>query len=129
VPIRITDITVGQKELGIPFQDDTIFITYNVKRITLETASTLGSYTGGQTIPMPVLARLLADVLLSWDLIDDANAPYPLTAESIQQLPVAIVEAIAVGLFEDMTPPKAGPTTSRSGSTTRKLRAIDTRTA
>ncbi len=106
-----------------------IFITYNVKRITLETASTLGSYTGGQTIPMPVLARLLADVLLSWDLIDDASAPYPLTAENIQQLPVAIVEAIAVGLFEDMTPPKAGPTTSRSGSSTRKLRAIDTRTA
>lgn len=56
------------------------------------------------------LARSLADSLLTWDLTDDNDAPYPLDEAHLRELPSGFLRKIFDAIQSDL-----GPNQKRSG--------------
>jgi hypothetical protein len=95
--LKLKDLYVNNKEAVIEFPAGELKITYNPNKITTKHLTTAA--TG-----LEELCDILLEFLVSWDLVDEANATMPLTKESLQDLKVSILNEIFEGILADAFP-------------------------
>lgn len=108
--VRLSQLRGGTRTLHVPIDDtpdsDTVTVTYRPGASTIELelgvqeADTPGEQTRG-------LAAYLTAVIDSWDIVDDADQPFPLEEKSICQLPSGWLLRLFRAIASDNTP--AGP--------------------
>lgn len=87
----------------IKVADLDLTITYRPSSITPETHDATMDLLNDQRQPAAA-AKSLAKTLVSWDLLDDKDKPYPITEEALRRLPVRILYKVFGAIQEDLSP-------------------------
>jgi len=106
--IKISNFYVSKgKTVKIGASDGNyLTVVYDPEKFTTNMVGKLGSIVSDasdQLAALSVLPELLSTIILSWDLEDENDQPYPTTPFSIGELPVQIMTNIATKIFEDTT--------------------------
>jgi hypothetical protein len=104
--MQLSKITSQRGTLAIPFGDEKLNIVYKPQAVTLELVDRKEQ---AITNPGETLARLLVDLVESWDLIDDGGQVYALTVADVRLLPIDFVNAILEAILKEsrLNPTKA----------------------
>jgi hypothetical protein len=104
--MQLSKITSQRETLAIPFGDEKLNIVYKPQAVTLELVDRKEQ---AMINPGETLARLLVDLVESWDLVDDAGQVYPLELAAVRLLPIDFVNAILEMILKEsrLNPTKA----------------------
>lgn len=96
--MQLSKITAQRETLAIPIGEDKLNIVYKPQAVTLELVDRKE-----QAISQPgeTLARLLVDLVDSWDLFDDAGQVYPLEVAAVRLLPIDFVNVILEAILKE----------------------------
>jgi len=106
--IRLSDLTKETRKISVNIgASEPLEIEYRARAYTAELEDNL---TGAQEHPAATLAQILQRLVVSWNLVDDNDRPYPLDETHLGKLPVQVMIAIFQAIAEDMrpNPPTAG---------------------
>lgn len=67
----------------------------------------LKHYSGGTLTPEDSLS-FLADLIAEWDITDDQGQPLPVTVETMEQLPIWVIEQLMAGIRSAMESDRKG---------------------
>lgn len=115
MPISLSALTADRRTVKVPFGDDALTLVYRPSTINaVQEARELEDREKGRHLLAQ--ARSLAEIILSWDLVDDAGKPLPVTEETIQTFGIDVVSKITRAVLADLLPNQTTPPTSRNGS-------------
>jgi hypothetical protein len=105
MPIKLSDITKATKAITVKLGDDMLAITFKTGFYTSATASMLQAAEDSNKAQ----AALIADTITEWDFLDDKGKTVPITFDTLNALPMYILNAIYKAMFEAVHPniPKA----------------------
>lgn len=90
--MKLTELKAKTRQLVIPFESDSLTISYRPAAITLKIA-----YSDD-------IAQVLNQVLVGWNLEDDEGRPYPTTVEALKNLPIEFLARVIRAILEDAAP-------------------------
>jgi len=104
--MQLSKITSQRVKLEIPFGDEKLNIVYKPQAVTLELVDRKEQ---AMNNPGETLARLLVDLVESWDLDDHGGQVYPLELAAVRLLPIDFVNAILEMILKEsrLNPTKA----------------------
>lgn len=79
------------------YDDHAIEITYTRQRDSVEFIKGLDEMEGVDSF-----VALVANLVISWDLLDDTDQPYPTTDEALRKLPFHFIRHIGTAISEDV---------------------------
>lgn len=116
MPIRISALTADRGTVTVPFVDDTLKITYKPSAINVEQEEReLADRAEGRHLL--AMAKSLAELVESWDLLDDEGKPVPVSVEVLSPLGLTVLQKITRAILDDVLPNRTPPAVSRNGST------------
>lgn len=93
-----------EKELVIPFGDESITILYSRRKYTPKFEKILKS-TNDEGLPAESLSMFITGIVLSWDIIqDNSDEKVPITVEGLSEVPVIVQQKIVEAIAEDQRP-------------------------
>lgn|SRR5690606_25094579 len=118
MPIRISDLVKETRPLSIPLDDEdgeeTLNITYRPSAMTpaveAEMHQAISRRQGGAALVAP-----LSHLIVTWDVVDEAGEPLPVTTEVLNMLPIDFLSRIITEIGRDMNP-NAGEAVSSFGT-------------
>lgn len=103
MPIRLADLTSKTRTVNVPYDGESIAVTYYPGRLTPATESRLNK-ANEDNRPASGVAAELALIMASWDVLDDKGKPEPVTAELLAQMPTRLLLAIVGAIGTDARP-------------------------
>lgn len=103
MPIRISDLIVGKRNLAVPFGDSELNLVYNPNNITVEQEA-LEQELRGKGQHIRAVAATLANLVSEWDLVDEDGEPMPPTAETFEHLGWPVMVHINKKIVDDYFP-------------------------
>jgi hypothetical protein len=98
--MRLSDLKTEKRSIEIDWHGDKVAVTYDFLALTpllqaeMAEAVKLNDVSG--------LVKLLAALLISWDVLDDANERIPPTLDNLMPLPLAFLNVVAQAIGEDI---------------------------
>lgn len=115
MPLSLNALAKDVADLTVRIGEDTVELTFHPNAVTPEVEAEMVAISktaaDGQGME---LARLLEEILVAWDIVEDEadTDPIPCTVEGIARVPIAVLGEIAKAIGEAMVVPGK---TSRSG--------------
>jgi len=109
--MKVGQLVKDARTVQVDVEGEPLNVTYRPSEITPATESAMmdqvdGSRAGGG------LCKLLAKVLVSWELVGDDDKPYPTTEAALRKLPIAFLGIVVKGITDDLRP--NGPSAAAS---------------
>lgn len=115
MPIRLSALTADRRHITIPFGDDTMALSYRPSAVNaVQEARELEERAAGRHLMAQ--ARSLAEIIISWDVLDDDGQALPVSAEVVAQLGLDVVSKITRAILGDLLPNQTTVAESRNGS-------------
>lgn len=114
MPIKLHQLSASTpKSLAIPFGDAVLNIDYKPTAVTpnLEARE---AERKAQGIVMTGVAEFLAEIITSWDLVDDKGKPIPPTRDTLMGFGMDVLGVISKAIQEDLVPNPPAPNGSSS---------------
>jgi hypothetical protein len=102
MPVAVTKLQRDTRTLSVPWDADTLNLVYRPGSVTPDLVEAVAQ----PEVKQPVVTFLLATVQ-SWDLLDDADKPLPVTEGLLSELPMLFLRAVQTAILEDLQVPKA----------------------
>lgn len=103
MPIRLKDLQQQTRPLSVTYEDQQLALHYYPHRLTSS------FYENLEEIPEKELHRRvdhqLAHLLADWDLLDEAGALLPPSAEVLRELSLGVKAAVLEAIAADLNPP------------------------
>lgn len=98
MPLSVQKLSDVRRTVTIPFDDDTLHVTYKLSAINMELADWTVEHGSDRGSLMDWLAR----VIVSWDIVDNGD-PIPVTRETMERygLPTPLLYMIQTAIRED----------------------------
>ena len=93
--------TQAQRTVRVTVEGEVFAVTYNIEGLSLADLRQLTD-AGEQTD----IARYLARIIVEWELFD-GDEQVPITVETLEAMPLALVKAISEAVFADIAPSKS----------------------
>lgn len=115
VPIKLSAMTADRRTVKVPIGDDTLTLVYKPSSVNaVQEARENEERSKGQHLLSQ--ARSLNEILLSWDVVDDANKPVPVTEELLKTFGLDVLQAMTRAILNDLLPNRQTRTESPDGS-------------
>lgn len=115
MPIQLAALTADRRTIKVPFGDDTLTLTYRPSAVNArQEARELEDREKGHHILAQ--ARSLAEIVDSWDVVDEKGKATPPTEEVIAGLGLDVIAKLTRAIIEDLLPNRTQASTSRNGS-------------
>lgn len=98
--MRLSNIVMDSRTITLHLEQGDLTCTYRPSGYTAEVEEIL---LASSTKPLTTLVEILANMLVSWDLLD-GEQEIPITKENLSKLPAMFLVAVLKGLMEDMKP-------------------------
>src|SRR5437588_10432285 len=95
--LTVSQLAANEANLALVFEDDTLNITYFPNKLTTKTVTLLDNGLDGMN-------AALAEILKTWDLLNDDGSVYPIDADSLAALGIGLLLAVAKGIVNDIRP-------------------------
>lgn len=116
MPISLSALTADRRTVTIPFGDDVLTVVYRPSAINaIQEARELEDREKGQVLRSQ--ARSLAEVIASWDVVDEEGQPLPVSEDVLAALGIDVASKINRAILDDLLPNRQTPTSSPNGST------------
>lgn len=114
MPLTVKKLTDKLVPLTIKIDDDELHVVYRPSSLTPAKEAELQEH-GNSTLTW---ARILMGLVATWDLRADSKATkdYPITEESLVNLPVSFLRDVVMGISADMVPNRTSVGSSGAGS-------------
>jgi len=114
MPKLIDLISKEVKDCELDVEGEVVHIAYRPKAVT---SGLFIEWMGWKDLSMAAreswTVAMIVALVASWDILDDAGAPLPITAENVKALPTAVNDALLGAIMADMFPnPPSGETSS-----------------
>jgi hypothetical protein len=101
--MKVGQLVKDARTVEIPIDGEPLTVSFRPSEFTPATEAAMmdqvdGSRAGGG------LCKLLAKVLVSWELVGDDEKPYPTTEAALRKLPIAFLGLVVQGITGDMRP-------------------------
>lgn len=115
MPIRLSAITADRRTVKVPFGDDSLSLTYRPSAINaVQEARELEEREKGRHLQAQ--ATSLAEIITSWDILDDEGQPLPVSEEVIATFGLDVVSKVTRAILDDLLPNRTTAPDSRNGS-------------
>jgi hypothetical protein len=115
MPIRLSALSADRRTVRVPFGDDALTVTYRPSAINaVQESRELEDREKGRHLLAQ--AKSLAEIIVSWDLVDDDGQAVPVGEDVVATLGLDVVSKLTRGILEDLLPNRATATDSRNGS-------------
>lgn len=91
--MKFSDLLNRRFSVVVSWKDVTVTVTYRLEVLGRKRWA-------GLAAPDSDLATVLAELLESWDITDDAGDPLPVTRETLDELPVPLMRAMLRAVIE-----------------------------
>lgn len=99
------------RKVKVEYDGESMTVGYNIRAMSPTASDMLSS----PARALPGMARLLADILTTWEVIDDDKQVVPITYEVLAEFPLAFVDAVASAIMDDVRVPKATSSSFTTG--------------
>jgi len=99
--MQLSDIVRDTRKLVVHFDNGDLNITYRPSSYTAEVESQVMD--GLNTRPVGTLCKMLAPMLMEWDLMD-GDKPLAISEKTLDKLPGQFLITILQAIMEDMRP-------------------------
>ena len=106
--MRLSDLVRNERALALEFAGDTLNFSYRPGLVTPAFSDALG------TEKRPLIWAL-SRVVVSWDLVDDAGQPLPLTEQSLTEIPTPFLRSVLHAILDDVNVGEAFGSNSKTG--------------
>lgn len=113
--IRIANLGTDTRTVELSIDNEVLRVVYRPSGVTPVTEDRLRAMAADQRGGASLVV-LLADVLVSWDLLDNDGTPYPITAESLSCLPTLFLARLTDAIKQDVIPKAPSAAGSGAGS-------------
>jgi hypothetical protein len=115
MPIRLSDLSADRRTVKVPFGDDTLTLVCKPSALNaIQEARELEDRAVGRVVMSQ--ARSLAELIISWDLLDDDGKPLPVSEEVLGGLGLDVSNKLYNAVLDDLLPNRRRPTSSPDGS-------------
>lgn len=115
MPIQLSALTADRRTITIPFPNDTLTLTYKPSSINaVQEARELEERAGGKHLHAQ--ARSLAEIISSWDVLDEEGNPAPASVEVLSTFGLDVVSKITRAILDDLLPNRTSGAASSNGS-------------
>lgn len=106
MPIKLVDLKRDQRTIEIPIgigddAEETLTVTYKPSEYSSKTEAELNTILQGDVKSL-MGTTFVQRLVLSWDLIGDDGEPYPITLDSLAELPSTFIGDVVGGVAKDM---------------------------
>jgi len=104
MPIKISDLAAKVRHLTVDLgEGDQLTISYKPNALTLADEQALVDAQADGTATAKV-ADQLCKLLVLWDVVDEDDTPLPITPETMDTLPGAVLASVLTAIREDQSP-------------------------
>lgn len=103
MPLKLSQIGMAERQTSLTYDGEKVGITYRPGKFTPRVEARLNEAQAESQVSQEV-ARVLADVLASWDVIDDDGKTLKPTVDLLMEMPLDFLTALATAVGEDMGP-------------------------
>lgn len=114
MPISVAALVVGKEQISIPFGEDTLNLTYDPNKFTVELERRLKEAQTDEG-SIAASAELLAELIVQWDVLDEKDKPLPVNAQTIGALGLGVMGIITRAIGDNQNP-NARDASSANGS-------------
>lgn len=115
MPISIASLTADRRTIKVPFGDEHLTLVYKPSAVNAkQEARELDERAKGQHILSQ--ARSLAEIILSWDVLDDSGKPLPVNEETLAMLGLEVTAKLTQAILADLLPNQKTPPSSNGTS-------------
>lgn len=112
--MKVGQLVKDARTVAVDVEGEPLNVTYRPSEITPATEAAMmdqvdGSRAGGG------LCKLLAKVLVGWELVGEDEKPYPTTEAALRKLPIAFLGLVVKGITDDMRPNGQSAAASNAG--------------
>lgn len=115
MPIRVSALTADRATVSLPVGDDVLHVTYRPSAVNAQVEETMA---GASARPIGAMADLLAALIVSWDVVDEAGTPVEPSRAFLGTLGVAVLRRLVEAIGADLVPNRWTAVTSDDGSVT-----------
>lgn len=115
MPVRASSLAANRRTISVSFGDDSLTLTYRPSSVNaVQEEREIAERARGQHLYS--MAKSLAEIVESWDLLDEKDKPLPVTMEILMPLGMDVLRTITRAITEDLLPNRTTPTPSPNGS-------------
>lgn len=103
MPIKLSKIGAKTRKTTATYDGDEVALTYRPGAFTPRVEARLSEAQEEGRVSQEV-AAVLADVLVSWDVLDEDGKPLKPTAELLMDFPIDFLVGVTEAIGEDMRP-------------------------
>jgi porphobilinogen deaminase len=112
---RLSELLRNQVTIVVPYRNTVLTVSYKPESVTAELRGKISERIfKGELRQDQYDAAFLAEVLTTWDLTGDDDAPLPLTFEVVDARSSSMQGALARAVLEDQQNPQSGQTHASS---------------
>ncbi len=111
--MKLAELAKKTKELTVDIDGQPLSVTYYTNAYTPEMEALLLE---AEKQPAASLARVVLNLVVSWDLEESDGSMYPLSWEKVSKLPVQFLVWVFQGIAADIRPNEMTAGTSKGGS-------------
>lgn len=98
--VKLSALKGGTDTLVVPVGDDNVTIIYKPYAVTTEFSARMEDLARSDEAGIEEYLELLLEVLVSWDLLDDDEQPFPITASTLRETPARFLTDVLVEMRE-----------------------------
>ena len=115
MPVRLSALTADRRTLKVAFGDDSLTLTYRPSAFNaVQEERELAMREKGQHLKSQ--ASSLAEIVTSWDLVDDDGKAVPIAEDVVATLGLDVVSKLTRAILADLLPNQTTPSNSPAGS-------------
>jgi hypothetical protein len=113
MPINVQKALEATRTTTVTFGDESADVTFYPQRVTKDFVR---AYAGNGHDPLDTLTEVLAELVVSWDVVDADDVLIPLEEAALAKVPLEILSAVSRAILQEVVPGEAGGATSSSRS-------------
>lgn len=115
MPISLSALTADRRTVKVPFGDDTLTLVYKPSAVNVvQEARELEDRAKG--LHLLSQARSLAEIVISWDVQDDAGQVLPVSEDVLGAMGLDVTSKLTRAILDDLLPNRTTAPDSRNGS-------------
>lgn len=115
MPIRRSHVrntkTTEVRQATVTYGDETMPIEYNMGGLSPQTIELLNN----PGTSLPAMARMLSEVLIKWEVVDDDGTVLPITKDTLMEFPVDFLSALGGAITDAVKVPKENTSSFKTG--------------